>query len=103
MIFGRTAVRVWCGAARWKGERAPAKNVSSPVAEPLAQSVEHRPFKPGVLGSIPRRLIGKSGPCPRRLARPRTPAFHAGNTGSNPVGDVSAHERFRGVAIFPSG
>jgi hypothetical protein len=25
---------------------------------------------------------------PRRLARPRTPAFHAGNTGSNPVGDA---------------
>jgi hypothetical protein len=24
--------------------------------EPLAQLVEHRPFKPGVLGSIPRRL-----------------------------------------------
>ena len=31
-------------------------------------------------------------PCagPRRLARPRTPAFHAGNTGSNPVGDTFA-------------
>ena len=25
---------------------------------------------------------------PRRLARPRTPAFHADNTGSNPVGDA---------------
>jgi hypothetical protein len=25
---------------------------------------------------------------PRRLARPRTPAFHVGNTGSNPVGDT---------------
>ena len=25
---------------------------------------------------------------PRRLARPRTPAFHVGNTGSNPVGDA---------------
>ncbi len=33
---------------------------------------------------------------PRRLARLRTPAFHAGNTGSNPVGDVhttTAHRR----------
>ena len=26
---------------------------------------------------------------PRRLARPRTPAFHADNTGSNPVGDAN--------------
>src|ERR1700687_3779322 len=25
---------------------------------------------------------------PRRLAWPRTPAFHVGNTGSNPVGDA---------------
>ncbi len=25
---------------------------------------------------------------PHRLARPRTPAFHVGNTGSNPVGDA---------------
>ena len=25
---------------------------------------------------------------PHRLARPRTPAFHAGDTGSNPVGDA---------------
>jgi hypothetical protein len=27
---------------------------------------------------------------PRRLARPRTPAFHVGNTGSNPVGDATS-------------
>lgn len=27
--------------------------------------------------------------CPHRLARPRTPAFHAGNRGSNPLGDVN--------------
>ena len=26
---------------------------------------------------------------PHRLARSRTPAFHAGNTGSNPVGDAT--------------
>src|SRR5215472_8778794 len=25
---------------------------------------------------------------PRRLVRPRTPAFHAGNVGSNPAGDA---------------
>src|SRR5262245_52779407 len=64
--------------------------VHAPVSsiEPLAQSVEHRPFKPGVLGSIPRRLTARNTARPRRLARPRTPAFHVGNTGSNPVGDV---------------
>ena len=27
--------------------------------------------------------------CPHRLARPRTPAFHAGDRGSNPLGDAS--------------
>ena len=32
-------------------------------------------------------LLPASGP--RRLARPRTPAFHVGNTGSNPVGDAN--------------
>ena len=26
---------------------------------------------------------------PHRLARPRTPAFHAGDRGSNPLGDAS--------------
>ena len=30
-----------------------------------------------------------SASSPRRLARPRTPAFHVGNTGSNPVGDTN--------------
>ena len=33
---------------------------------------------------VPARLPTR----PRRLARPRTPAFHADNTGSNPVGDA---------------
>jgi hypothetical protein len=32
----------------------------------------------------------RAAQCPRRLARPRTPAFHVGNTGSNPVGDATA-------------
>jgi hypothetical protein len=26
--------------------------------------------------------------CPHRLVRPRTPAFHVGNRGSNPLGDA---------------
>ena len=30
---------------------------------------------------------------PHRLARSRTPAFHAGNTGSNPVGDAKDYPR----------
>lgn len=28
---------------------------------------------------------------PLRLARPRTPPFHGGDTGSNPVGDASLY------------
>ena len=36
-------------------------------------------------GVAPRRLRQR----PRRLARPRTPPFHGGNTGSNPVGDAT--------------
>ncbi len=36
---------------------------------------------------------------PHRLARSRTPAFHAGNTGSNPVGD--AMTILRGQEEFP--
>jgi hypothetical protein len=54
--------------------------------EPLAQVVEHLPFKQRVAGSNPARLIIR----PRRLAWPRTPAFHAGDTGSNPVGDAKS-------------
>ncbi len=30
---------------------------------------------------------------PHRLARSRTSAFHAGNTGSNPVGDAKRFQR----------
>lgn len=52
--------------------------------EPVAQLVEHRTFNPVVEGSNPSWLtVG-----PHRLARPRTPAFHAGSRGSNPLGDV---------------
>ena len=32
---------------------------------------------------------------PHRLARPRTPAFHVGNRGSNPLGDAKL---FQGLA-----
>ncbi len=46
--------------------------------EPLAQSVEHRPFKPRVAGSIPVRLTS-----PHRLVV-RTPLFQGGNGGSIP-------------------
>ena len=51
---------------------------------PLAQLVEHLTFNQVVTGSTPVRPICR----PRRLAWSRTPAFHAGDTGSNPVGDV---------------
>ncbi len=42
---------------------------------------------------------------PHRLARSRTPAFHAGNAGSNPAGDAtfpygSSSPRFRTVPLF---
>ena len=55
--------------------------------EPLAQVVEQLPFKQWVAGSSPARLIYQPQG-PRRLAWPRTPAFHAGNRGSNPLGDA---------------
>ncbi len=53
---------------------------------PLAQLVEHLTFNQVVTGSTPVRPIFR----PRRLAWSRTPAFHAGGTGSNPVGDLQA-------------
>ena len=52
----------------------------------LTQSVEYLPFKQRVARSSrarPTTIIR-----PHRLVRSRTPAFHAGNTGSNPVGDA---------------
>lgn len=78
---------------------------------PLTQTVEYLPFKQRVAGSSPARpTIGEnSSPMrglamsiqtktsgaaqppverPHRLARPRTPAFHAGDRGSNPLGDA---------------
>ena len=56
--------------------------------------VEHRPFKPRVEGSIPSGLTSQSVSDPI-VQRPRTPAFHAGNTGSNPVGVAIFVQRFR--------
>src|SRR5437016_13713984 len=60
------------------------------LGEPLAQKVEHRPFKARALGSSPRRLTNLSirNGCPHRLAWPRTRPFQGRNTGSNPVGDT---------------
>ena len=53
---------------------------------PLAQSVEQQTFNLLVAGSIPARLTTSR---PHRLAWPRTPAFHAGDRGSNPLGDAN--------------
>ena len=58
---------------------------------PLAQLVEHLTFNQVVEGSIPSRLtflFDNYRKSPHRLARPRTPAFHAGDAGSNPAGDA---------------
>ena len=52
---------------------------------PLTQSVEYLPFKQRVTGSSPVRPTNNR---PHRLARSRTPAFHAGDRGSNPLGDA---------------
>ncbi len=52
---------------------------------PLAQLVEQQTFNLLVAGSIPARLTMSR---PHRLAWPRTPAFHAGDRGSNPLGDA---------------
>jgi hypothetical protein len=38
---------------------------------------------------------------PHRLARSRTPAFHAGNTGSNPVGDANNFRELRLIRWLP--
>ena len=47
--------------------------------------VEHLTFNQVVVGSIPTRLTIMR---PLRLARPRTPPFHGGDRGSNPLGDA---------------
>jgi hypothetical protein len=40
---------------------------------------------------------------PRRLARPRTPAFHVGNTGSNPVGDAKEIKSILAICCIVAG
>ena len=84
---------------------------------PLTQEVEYLPFKQRVAGSSPVRptilnadfgvwiseflfvfflsysairILHSAIGSPHRLARPRTPAFHAGNRGSNPLGDAKS-------------
>lgn len=78
---------------------------------PLTQQVEYLPFKQRVAGSNPARPTKKSltsersfhyeasTPRPHRLARSRTPAFHAGNTGSNPVGDAKDIKELQGKEV----
>ena len=60
---------------------------------PLAQLVEQYTFNVRVDGSSPSRLtINMVGfyffPGPVRLAWPRTPPFHGGDRGSNPLRDA---------------
>lgn len=61
-----------------KTKRQRKREIFDSRVEPLAQSVEHRPFKPRVAGSIPARLTS-----PHRLVV-RTPLFQGGNGGSIP-------------------
>jgi hypothetical protein len=81
---------------------------------PLAQSVEHRTFNPGVVGSNPTRPTRPTnkqldnreaginhGPPSSR--RPRTPLFQGGNTGSNPVGGTSFDNVATKVAEIANG
>ena len=63
---------------------------------PLAQLVEHLIFNQVVEGSIPSRLtflFDNYRKSPHRLAWPRTPAFHAGDAGSNPAGDANSYPK----------
>ena len=59
------------------------------VGGSLTQPVEYLPFKQRVARSSRARPTMGLILCPHRLVRSRTPAFHAGNTGSNPVGDAT--------------
>ncbi len=87
--------------------------VRQELVGPLTQLVEYLPFKQRVPRSSrgrptkPQKVLTKLKECdtsdltlrPHRLARSRTPAFHAGNTGSNPVGDA---KRIQQVAAASS-
>ncbi len=67
---------------------------------PLTQSAEYLPFKQRVAGSSPARPTTNAHKRPEnqmrphRLARSRTPAFHAGDRGSNPLGDATYIKAF---------
>ena len=49
-------------------------------------------FAKAGFGQVPVNIVS-----PHRLARSRTPAFHAGDTGSNPVGDAKQNQ---GVSLY---
>jgi hypothetical protein len=57
------------------------------IYEPLAQSVEHLTFNQRVEGSSPSWLTIFNSVWPLGQAV-KTPPFHGGNTGSNPVGVI---------------
>src|SRR5579862_9060853 len=87
MVF--RAARVWCSEQQRRRGHAPkcpsTKRTRTGSPAPLDLSSESR----YATGSRVRVREAQSfHPRPRRLARPRTPAFHVGNTGSNPVGDA---------------
>jgi|WetSurMetagenome_2_1015567.scaffolds.fasta_scaffold02806_3 hypothetical protein len=50
---------------------------------------QNPPARFSILTTFEALITNLSAFRPHRLARSRTPAFHAGNTGSNPVGDAS--------------
>jgi hypothetical protein len=70
------------------------------ISGPLTQPVEYLPFKQRVVGSNPTRPT-KKAMRPHRLAWSRTPAFHAGDTGSNPVGDAIRNQGVRQLSLTP--
>ena len=63
----------------------------------LTQSVEYLTFNQRVARSSRARPTSF---CPHRLARFRTSAFHADNTGSNPVGDAKKPKIHYGSWLF---
>ena len=88
-------------------------HLETSMQEPLAQSVEQQPFKLWVVGSNPTRLTSLRS-IELRLAAPtlfrcniskstspsssrsRTPDFHSGNRGSNPLGDANLRSKSYG-------
>src|SRR5262249_41449793 len=82
---------VAAGAAEREGVQAARLSVPAAV-----RARARRPLARGaLLPIIPRRRSR-----PGRLVRPRTPDFHSGNTGSNPVRDTTA-SRTAAAALRP--